>query len=107
MNRWLLLVVLACAPAFAFGQTLECSYKVVSRGSTRSDVSRLCGDPVDVVQKTIYHDLSAGASNVVAATTVEVHLEMWTYNFGPTKLMQRIWFEDGVVVKIESLDYGY
>jgi len=38
---------------------------------------------------------------------VEVHLEMWTYNFGPTKLMQRIWFEDGVVVKIESLDYGY
>jgi len=107
MNRWLLLVVLACAPAFALGQTLECSYKIVSRGSTRSDVSRLCGDPVDVVQKTIYHDLSAGASNVVAATTVEVHLEMWTYNFGPTKLMQRIWFEDGVVVKIESLDYGY
>ena len=28
---------------------------------------------------------------------------MWTYNFGPQKLMQRIWFEDGRVKLVESL----
>jgi hypothetical protein len=34
-------------------------------------------------------------------------VEVWIYNFGPNKLMQRIRFEDGVVVRIESLGYGY
>jgi hypothetical protein len=33
--------------------------------------------------------------------------EVWTYNFGPSRLMQRIRFENGVVVKIESLGYGF
>jgi len=37
----------------------------------------------------------------------EIPVEMWTYNFGPDRLMQRIRFENGVVVRIESLGYGF
>jgi hypothetical protein len=39
--------------------------------------------------------------------TVEVQVEVWIYNFGPDRLMQRIRFEDGVVVRIESIGFGY
>ena len=38
---------------------------------------------------------------------MEIPVEVWLYNFGPDKLMQQVRFEDGRVVKIESLDYGY
>jgi uncharacterized protein YvpB len=38
---------------------------------------------------------------------VEIPVEVWLYNFGSDKLMQQIRFEDGRVVKIETLDFGY
>lgn len=107
MNRWLPLFMLAGSPALVLGQTLECSNKVVSQGSTRLEVAGLCGDPAQVEHKTIYNNVSAPAASVIAGQTVEVHVELWTYNFGPNRLMQRIWLEDGVVVRIESLGYGF
>jgi len=106
MNRWLVFVVLAWMPVLALGQSLRCGDKIISHGSTRAELARLCGNPADVEHKTIYNDQSVGDSNVAASTTVEVHVEVWTYNFGPNRLMQRVWLEDGVVVRIESLGYG-
>jgi len=38
---------------------------------------------------------------------MEVPVDIWTYNFGPYKLMRRIRFVDGVVEEIETLGYGY
>jgi hypothetical protein len=70
-------------------------------------VAALCGQPADVEHKTIYNDVAAAGFSVTAGTTFEVHLELWTYNFGPTRLMQRIWLQDGVVVRVESLGYGF
>lgn len=107
MNKWLPLAVLAWTPLLAFSQTLRCSEKIISTGSTRLEVTSLCGDPAQVEHKTIYKDVAAAAPNVTAATTTEVQLELWTYNFGPNRLMQRIWLEDGTVVRIESLGYGF
>lgn len=105
--RWLALVSLAWTPALAFSQSLQCSDKIISRGSTSSEVASLCGKPDQVEHKTIYNDVSAAASGVIAGTTTEVHVEMWIYNFGPDRLMQRIWIEDGVVVRIESMGHGF
>ncbi len=34
-------------------------------------------------------------------------VEIWTYNFGPYKLMREIRFVDGRVEDIETLGYGY
>ncbi len=107
MNRWLALAVLAWTPALAISQSLQCSDRVVSTGSTRLEVSSLCGDPAEIEHKTIYNNASAAASSVLVGTTTEVHVEMWIYNFGPTRLMQRIWIQDGVVIRIESLGYGF
>jgi len=109
MKTWLPVVVLVFTPALAFGQSLRCSEKIVSEGTPSQDVARLCGDPAQVEHKTIWNDLSgAVTTHFVAGSTIEIHLEMWIYNFGPNRLMQRIWIQDGVVTRIESLGrYGY
>jgi hypothetical protein len=39
--------------------------------------------------------------------STEVVVEDWTYNLGPHKLMRIITFENGVVVKVQTLGYGY
>jgi uncharacterized protein YvpB len=36
-----------------------------------------------------------------------VPVEIWTYNFGPYKLMRRVRFVDGFVEDIETLGYGH
>ena len=37
----------------------------------------------------------------------QVILTEYVYNFGPRKFMQRLIFEGGVLVTIESIGYGY
>lgn len=107
MNRWLPLALLICSPTLALSQSLRCSDKIISTGSTRAEVATLCGDPTQVDHKTIYHDVAGAASGVIATTTAATEFEIFVYNFGPNRLMQRIWLQDGVVVRIESLGYGY
>jgi hypothetical protein len=36
-------------------------------------------------------------------TLIEVPVELWLYNFGPSQLMRRVRFESGRVVAIEIL----
>ena len=110
MRTGLTLALLACVPVSAWSQSFRCSERIISPGSTRVEVSSLCGDPAQVERKSIYNTISAGPTGpagVTAGTSVEVQVELWTYNFGPNKLMQRVRFEDGVVVHIESLGYGF
>jgi hypothetical protein len=109
MKSWLLLAALACIPGLAGAQTFRCSDRIISTGATRAEVAGLCGNPAQVEHKTIYNNASAdlGRSTLVAGTTVEIQLELWIYNFGPDKLMQRVRFEDGIVTQIDSLGYGY
>ena len=37
----------------------------------------------------------------------EVALTEYVYNFGPRKLMRRLMFEGGVLVKIDTIGYGF
>ncbi|MGE3533156.1 MAG: DUF2845 domain-containing protein [Steroidobacteraceae bacterium] len=34
-------------------------------------------------------------------------METWVYNFGSRKFMRQLRFEDGVLVEIKILEYGY
>ncbi len=38
----------------------------------------------------------SGQPNRIRGSGVEVEVEVWTYNFGPNKLMERIRIEDGL-----------
>jgi hypothetical protein len=90
------------------GQSLRCDGKIISEGATRAKVAQLCGNPAQIDQKSLFVPLTSNGyrANQVPAT-VEVQVEVWVYNFGPDRLMQRIRFQDGLVVRIESIGYGY
>jgi hypothetical protein len=43
----------------------------------------------------------------VSASRVSVEVQTWTYNFGPTRLMRRLTFRDGRLVRVETLGVGF
>jgi Protein of unknown function (DUF2845) len=94
-----LFVVLALLPGLALGQSMRCKSKLITEGASQVKVAALCGQPTQVVHPPAYDGVTPGAS--------DVQFEIWVYNFGPNKLMQRIRFRDGKVIGIDSVGYGY
>jgi hypothetical protein len=96
----------AVNPAWAF----RCGTKLVSEGDTRAQVIAKCGDPVEIDRRSVLRRPTVwlhGRPYLLSQDLIEISLEAWIYNLGPNKLMRRVRFEDGVVVDIETLGYGY
>jgi hypothetical protein len=111
MRVWLSVLIAALlATATAHADAMRCGSRLVSDGATRSEVRDFCGEPSDVVTRTIlrrpFYNLH-GRTVYFGDGLIEVPVEVWTYNFGPYKLMRRVRFVDGVVEEIETLGYGY
>lgn len=105
-----LLLALACASA-AQADSLRCGTRLVVEGTTRDQVVTWCGEPTDVREHlalrapvTWYY---GHPLRIAGGRYVEVRVEIWTYNLGPNKLMRRLTIEDGEVVEVETLGYGY
>lgn len=108
---------LSCALVFglllagaASADAMRCGNKLVRQGDTRTAVLDLCGEPSDVQTRSILRRPSFwrnGRPVFFGDGYVEVPVEVWTYNFGPYKLMRRVRFVDGLLDDIETLGYGY
>lgn len=102
------LAVLWAVPASA--DAMRCSGRLIGDGDTRAEVRDMCGSPADVQTRTIlrrpFFNLH-GRLVHFGDGVIEVPVEIWTYNFGPYKLMRRVRFVDGLVEAIETLGYGY
>ena len=92
-------VILALLPTLALGQTMRCRSELVTKGTSQAKVAALCGQPAQVVRAAVSDGVEPGVS--------DVEEEIWVYNLGPNKLMQRIRFRNGVVASIDSVGYGY
>jgi hypothetical protein len=103
-----LIALMGIAPA-ASADALRCGNKLVTTGDTRAAVQAKCGEPADVQTRAILrrprYDLHGRI--YYGDGLIEVPVELWTYNFGPRKLIRRIRFVDGLVEEIETLGYGY
>ena len=111
MKRLPSAVILVALSWNASGESMECSDRIITRGDSISKVAALCGNPTQVDHTSIIRSAAGGLVNgqwVASATTqIEIPVEVWLYNLGPDRLMRQIRFEDGRVVKIETLDFGY
>jgi hypothetical protein len=111
MKRLLSAALLLAFSWDAGAQAMECGNRLITQGDSLAKVASLCGNPTQVDRKSIVRQASAGWVNgqwvASTAAQVEIPVEVWLYNLGPDKLMRQIRFEDGRVVKIETLDYGY
>ena len=94
----------AAGPAAA--DSMRCGSKLMTDGDPSNKVLAYCGEPAAIERRDIlrpwgYH------RGVTVHSTYEVSVELWTYNFGPSKLMYRLRFEDGLLVDVETLTHGY
>jgi Protein of unknown function (DUF2845) len=107
MRTWLALAILGNIPSLAMA--IRCGSNIIDRGSSSAEVTAYCGPPAQVDRSTRYIGGGAlpGQPGLIAGSAVEVQVEVWTYNFGPNMLMERIKFENGIAVQIDALGYGY
>jgi hypothetical protein len=114
------IALILCLPLSAAAESLRCGEALIAEGTTQAEVAARCGQPSQIQRQTLYSDgataLPGGPlpgngppllPGVVTRSGSEMAVETWIYNFGPNRLMQSIRFENGVVVKIESLRYGF
>jgi uncharacterized protein DUF2845 len=88
---------------------LDCGGRLVSEGQALWEVQAICGEPtqvddtVEIVLRPVYDVFG----RVVDYFPVEVPKSVWTYNFGPSRLVYRLTFREGKVVHIETGGYGH
>jgi hypothetical protein len=110
MTRLIVLLLLTLSAGSVQADALQCGSVLVSTGDTRNQVLAKCGNPSDVERSSVFVQSVAWVNGVpvsAGTTLIEVPVELWLYNFGPTQLMRRVRFESGRVVAIEVLGYGY
>jgi hypothetical protein len=107
----LLLIPALLLMARVEADSMRCGNQLVRHGDSRSEVRAKCGEPVDVETRTIlrrpYYNYNGRVLHFDDNSFVEIPVEVWTYNFGPYKLMRRVQFVDGRIDEIETLGYGY
>jgi hypothetical protein len=91
------------------GHTLDCGGRLVLDGASPWDVQGICGDPaqvsdtIEVVLKPVYDP----QGHVAGHLPVSVPKQVWTYNFGSSRLMYILTFLEGALVKIDTGGYGH
>jgi hypothetical protein len=110
MHRLVLLLLVTMAGGVVQADSFQCGSTLVGTGDTRDQVAAKCGNPSDIERSTVFVQSVAWVNGVPVSagnSLIEVPVELWLYNFGPSQLMRRVRFESGRVVMIEILGYGY
>ena len=90
----------------AAADSMRCGSKLMTDGDPADKVEAYCGPPASIERREILRPWGY-QRGVTIHSTYEVSVELWTYNFGPNKLMYRLRFEDGLLVDVDTLTHGY
>ena len=88
---------------------LDCEGRLVWMVGNPWDVQTICGDPVqvsdtvEIVLKPVYNP----QGHVAGPVPVGVPKQVWTYDFGSSRLMYILTFREGALVKIDTGGYGH
>jgi Protein of unknown function (DUF2845) len=88
---------------------LECGGRLVSIGNSPWEVQAICGAPaeiddsVEIILKPAYDP----SGHVAGHWPIAVPKSVWTYNFGPSRLIYVLTFLEGKLAKMETGGYGY
>jgi hypothetical protein len=109
---WLLLGWTVWPPAIASAEdSMRCGTRLVSEGDPKGKVRALCGEPTDVYLESMISGpalsrYSYGYS-FYGPVWREVPVEIWTYNFGSSRLLRHLRFIGDELVDIRTSGYGY
>lgn len=103
----------AVSPAVA-DDNMRCGSKLVSVGDGQDKVRALCGEPSDItyrgtLRRAPRYEYGFGVSrySYYGPGVIEMPVEIWTYNFGSSKLLRKLRFVGGELDNIETDGYGY
>ncbi|PIQ36831.1 MAG: hypothetical protein COW59_10395 [Lysobacterales bacterium CG17_big_fil_post_rev_8_21_14_2_50_64_11] len=98
---WVWLIALLLVPGSALA--MRCSGRIVDTGDYAVQVRERCGEPYWVTEFSTI--LVYGAYGPVEQRAVQ-EVQDWYYNFGSSRLVQRLTFVDGRLHQIDALGYG-
>jgi hypothetical protein len=87
---------------------LDCNGRLIDIGARSWQVKEICGAPADIQDNTkefpelIYDPIR----QLYVQTLVSVSQTVWTYNFGPTRFLYYLTFQEGKLIDIKTGDYG-
>jgi hypothetical protein len=104
----LVLAVPLLLPAAASADSMRCGSQLVSDGDTIDEVLALCGEPAQRTRTWMTRQprFEFGGREVPFPGHEDVPVDVWTYDFGPSRLMRRVRFVAGKVDSIETLEHG-
>ena len=93
-------------------RTLRCQGRLVSIGDTQSEVREKCGEPDQLSQweegrnTTVARifDYETERYQAPERITTPIQMERWTYDFGPTRFIRHLYFENGKLIRMETGD---
>lgn len=106
MRKVLLVLLLSILTHDAMA--LRCGRQLVQVGDHKLDVLDRCGEPQWTDQRMgargsrLRHPYGA----LELDQFEQILIDEWVYNFGPRKFKQYLYFENGILKKIDNLDYG-
>jgi hypothetical protein len=110
LTPWLALVLVAAQSAHA-EDSMRCGTRLASVGNSKYTVLQLCGEPnaISVIGSMPQpHVWFSGFNSYYLDPPYQyVPIEVWTYNFGPNKLLRRLRFEGDELTDIRADGYGY
>lgn len=107
-----------CASAWALGITparaFWCEGSLVLEGDRMAAVRAACGEPASAVSRVetrSYCSCCAGRRHVGPVygglvTTTTTQIDVWVYDFGYTRFMEELTFENGVLTRLTRLGRG-
>jgi hypothetical protein len=95
-------------PAAARADSMRCGSRLITEGDSIDEVLALCGEPAERKRTWIVRQprFEYGGRDIPFPGTDEVPVDVWTYDFGASRLMRRVRFVAGKVDSIETLEHG-
>ena len=98
-------------------KNLECRNILKRSDSSRYAVRSVCGEPQEKMRRVEYRTVRAGSRGPCPkgqedcfygrSRTVEVEIDEWIYDFGPTEYMKHLIFEQGKLIEVRSGKKGH
>lgn len=114
--RWTTLATAAFlafgAPLAAHADSMRCGTRLVSEGDGKDKVRTLCGEPTSIglagyVGGPPGYYAGPYENTYLWPGWATVPVEIWTYNFGPNKLLRKLRFVGDELDDIQTDGYGY
>jgi hypothetical protein len=106
------LFALASTDAVGADDSMRCGNRLVTAGDGKDKVRTLCGEPTDIAFRGVarsprHYDRWDYDYSWVGPSWEELPVEIWTYNFGSSKLLRKLRFVGDQLVEIRTDGYGY